>query len=183
MLVRDEGSRFSVPLALVWRYLDLPQEHSRAHGHTSVHRERTGAYSGRYSWRQPWGRSPVRFTMEWTSFPPLGVAYDVTEGRFKGSTFFLYYVPRGRRTEVSVVGDFVSPSLPTRVLRRKVLSFFAWEFRQDDRAMREHFSTPAARSRAASASSRRSPRTVLGPRRHRVRRSSGPPAARAVEGR
>ncbi len=181
MLIRDEGSRFSVPLALVWKYLDLPQEHSRAHGHTSVHRERTGAYSGRYTWRQPWGPSRVRFTMEWTSFPPLGVAYDVIEGPFKGSTFFLYYVPRGRRTEVSVVGDFVSPSLPARVLRRKVLSFFAREFRQDDRAMRERFSTPSVRSPPATAASHRTPRTPLGPRRPRGRRSSEVPSARAVK--
>ncbi len=179
MLLRDEGSRFSVPLGFVWRYLDLFEDHSRAHGHTSMRRERTGASTGRYSWRQPWGPSRVRITMEWTAFPPLGVAYVVTGGPFEGSTFFLYYVPRGQETEVSLVGNFVSPSLPAGELRRKVLSFFAREFRQDDRAMRERFAAESSGRRSVPGAPRWARRPSLQPRSAQVRVPTGEPRPRS----
>ncbi len=155
MILRDEGSLFSFPLGFVWEFLNYPEEHTRAHLHSAVRRERTGEYSGRYSWEQSFGRGRSRFTMEWTSFPPLGIAYDVVEGPFAGSTFFLYYLPRGRRTEVGILGDFRSPTLAGSRLRHAVNSFFQKEFEQDHRAMRELYARlPAARRKVDPPRSR-----------------------------
>ncbi|MCI4319066.1 MAG: hypothetical protein L3K23_02900 [Thermoplasmata archaeon] len=73
--------------------------------------------------------------MRWTSFHPVGVAYDVLEGPFAGSRFFLYYTPRGQRTGVTVAGEFVSPTLPSGELEKAVDAFLATEFRQDRDAL------------------------------------------------
>lgn len=73
--------------------------------------------------------------MRWTSFHPFGIAYEVLEGPFVGSTFFVYYRPRGATTRVTLVGDFLSPTIPPSRLEAAVLGFFAREFEQDQAAI------------------------------------------------
>ena len=128
---RDEGSVFEAPLDQVWEFLDDPEGHTRAHEHTEVSRERTGPETGTYSWRQPFEGVPTRFTMRWRSFHPLGIAYDVVEGPFDGSRFFLYYLPLGSRTGIAIVGEFRSPTLGAAELPAALDRFFAKEFDQD----------------------------------------------------
>lgn len=91
--------------------------------------------SGEYSWEQDFEGKPERFTMRWTSFPMFGIVYEVREGPFVGSQFFAYYRPRGAKTRVTVVGDFVSPRIPPARLEAAVLGFFALEFEQDNAAI------------------------------------------------
>jgi hypothetical protein len=135
VFLRDEGSSFAVPLDEVWRYLGSGPPHSRAHRHRRVRRRRAGPRSGTYSWEQEFEGRPARFTMRWHAFAPLGIAYEVLAGPFRGSQFFLTYVPRGRRTGVSVVGEFVAVKRPARELRSSVRRFFAREFREDRAAL------------------------------------------------
>jgi len=93
--------------------------------------------SGTYSWVQDFGGQPARFTMRWTTFIPLGIAYEVLAGPFSGSQFFLYYTPRGSQTGVTVVGEFTSGTLPPEELEASVDRFFSDEFEQDRAALRE----------------------------------------------
>lgn len=137
VLIRDEGSEFDLPLADVWEFVGSGDPHSRAHQHRAWRRERGEGNSGTYSWEQDFGGESSRFTMHWVSYHPLGVAYSVLEGPFAGSQFFLFYVPNGRSTGVSVVGDFTSPTIPEDRLEAEVRHFFAVEFEQDSAAMRE----------------------------------------------
>lgn len=136
VFLRDEGDVFEVPLEEVWAFISSGDGHSRAHGHQGVRREVRETTKGTYSWEQEFDGRPERFTMRWTSFPPVGVAYEVLAGPFEGSTFFLYYTPKGERTGVSVVGEFVSPSLPASEIPAAVDRFFAKEFEQDSAALR-----------------------------------------------
>ncbi|MCI4361002.1 MAG: hypothetical protein L3J91_04805 [Thermoplasmata archaeon] len=129
--LRDEGGVFEGTLDEVWGFVSNPEHHSGAHHHKDVHRSREPGNTGTYSWEQPFAGAPTRFTMHWTAFPPLGIAYEVLEGPFRGSTFFLYYSPREARTEVGVVGTFVSPTIPEGRLEESVRHFFAVEFDQD----------------------------------------------------
>jgi hypothetical protein len=136
VFVRDDGSEFDAPLDEVWEFVGSGDEHSHAHHHQDWRRERGEGNSGTYSWEQEFAGRPMRFTMHWVSYHPLGVAYDVPEGPFAGSRFFLYYVPRGPRTGVSVVGEFLSSTIPADRLEAEVLRFFAVEFDQDQAALR-----------------------------------------------
>ena len=136
VFVRDEGSEFEAPIEVVWEFVGSGDPHSIAHRHTAWRREVGTGNSGTYSWEQPFDGRATRFTMRWVSFHPAGVAYEVLEGPFSGSKFFLYYVPRGDRTEVGVVGEFVSPSLPEGEIEAAVRGFFDVEFEQDRAAIR-----------------------------------------------
>jgi hypothetical protein len=142
----DDRSEFDVPIDAVWAFLDQPDRHSVAHRHRDVRRDRKGPTAGEYSWEQEFDGRPTRFTMRWTSFPPVGVAYDVRDGPFAGSRFFLYYTPRGARTGVTVVGEFVSPTLSEAEIPGAVDRFFSLEFEQDHAALRES-ARPADRPR------------------------------------
>jgi hypothetical protein len=136
VFVRDEGGVFDAPLADVWAFVGSGDHHSSAHRHRANSRQRWSDRSGEYSWEQEFDGAPTRFTMRWVSYPPLGIAYDVVEGPFAGSRFFLYYEARGDRTGVGVVGEFVSPVLPETEVAAAVDRFFAREFEQDAAALR-----------------------------------------------
>lgn len=131
VFVRDTGSVFEAPLERVWGYVGSGATHAQAHGHHVLSRERHSDASGTYAWEQPWDGAPCRFAMRWTTFWPLGLGYEVLDGPFEGSKFFLVYEPRGSRTAVEVVGEFLSPTLPTEKVTEAVLRFFSVEFEQD----------------------------------------------------
>jgi len=135
VFVRDEGSVYNLPLDEVWKYLSSDREHSEAHQHHNVSRKELPGDAGEASWEQEFEGKSERFTMRWTAFPTFGIAYEVLEGPFVGSKFFVYYRPRGSKTRVTIVGEFLSPTIPTARLEPAVLGFFAKEFEQDSAAM------------------------------------------------
>ena len=132
----DEGGFFEAPLGEVWRFLGSGDEHSRAHGHRAIQSVVLDDRSGSYSWEQPFSGATKRFTMRWTAFEPQGIAYEVLEGPFEGSRFFLYYRAQGPRTAVAIVGEFVSPDIPSTMVEAEVRKFFEIEFKQDSAALR-----------------------------------------------
>jgi len=135
VFVRDEGSVYNVPLDEVWKFLSSPRQHSDAHQHRNASRKELPGNAGEYSWEQDFEGKSERFTMRWTAYPPFGIVYEVLEGPFIGSKFFVYYRPRGTKTRVTIVGEFSSPSIPEARLESSVLGFFAKEFDQDSAAM------------------------------------------------
>jgi hypothetical protein len=142
VFIRDDGSVFDAPIDDVWRFLGSGAPHSDAPHHRNVRRRRLGRNSGTYSWEQDFLGEPVRFAMRWVAFAPLGLAYEVLEGPFAGSDFFLYYTPDGPRTAVTVVGHFNSKTIPVERLERAVNRFFSDEFDQDRAALREQTPEP-----------------------------------------
>ena len=135
VFLRDEGSVVDAPLDIVWEFVSSGPKHSEAHHHRASVRRTLPGTSGEYSWEQDFDGKAERFTMRWTAFPPVGIAYEVLEGPFAGSRFFLYYAPRGHQTEVAVVGEFVSPSLHEHEVGPAVDRFFSIEFEQDRAAI------------------------------------------------
>lgn len=136
VFVRDEGSVYDAPRDVIVSFFSSGQAHSEAHRHRAVQRERLAANVGRYSWEQDFLGKPARFVMRWTSFAPVGFGYEVLEGPFAGSKFFLYYTPMEERTGVSVVGEFTSPTIPKKEVAAAVDHFFTTEFEQDHAAIR-----------------------------------------------
>lgn len=135
--LRDEGGIFDAPLDVVWEFLSSGDGHSHAHHHRGTTRAREADGHGTYSWEQDFGGRPERFTMRWHAFPPVGIGYEVLAGPFEGSRFLLYYTPMGARTGVTIVGEWLSPSLPEAEIPAAVERFFALEFEQDGVAVRE----------------------------------------------
>jgi len=135
VFVRDEGSVYNAPLEAVWKFLSSDVQHSKAHGHRNAAGKELSTNSGEYRWEQDFEGTSQRFAMRWTSFPMFGIAYEVLEGPFTGSTFFVYYRPRGTKTRVTIVGDFASATIPAVRLETAVLGFFAREFEQDSAAI------------------------------------------------
>lgn len=135
VFVRDEGSVFNAPIEEVWRFLSSGQLHSEAHRHRKAERKPLPGNAGEETWEQDFEGKPERFAMRWTAFPLFGIAYEILGGPFVGSKFFAYYRPRGAKTRVTVVGDFVSPTIPAARLEASVLGFFALEFEQDSAAI------------------------------------------------
>jgi len=192
--VRDEGSVFPAPLERVWAFVGSGARHGRAHGHSAMRRRRRSPREGTYSWTQPFEGTESRFVMRWHAYYPLGIAYDVLEGPFRGSRFFLFYEARGSETAVTVLGDFRSPTLPASRIPTAVLDFFALEFEQDRRAIvadlaaartgQARSPTPSGRVHDGPGRSSRRPRQPRRPRslprtrpgRARGRRREGPPA-------
>lgn len=164
----DEGSEFDAPLAGVWAFVGSGDHHSAAHGHRAWDRRRLPGNAGEYSWEQPFDGRPTRFTMRWTAFPPVGIAYEVLAGPFEGSVFFLYYVPNGDRTGVTVAGEFVSPTLPESELPAALARFFDREFEQD---------LAAIRADRAATGAPPSPRELPPGRREAAPRHGGSPRA------
>ncbi len=149
VFVRDTNGVFEAPLSAVWEFVGSGDGHSNAHEHRNASRTIHSEVSGTYAWEQPFDGTPMRFSMRWTSFRPVGLAYEVLEGPFQGSKFFLYYEPRGPRTGVSVVGEFVSPSLGPAEIEPAVERFFALEFEQDSAALRERARSDAPPKKGA----------------------------------
>jgi hypothetical protein len=158
VFLRDEGSVLAAPLDAVWRFVSSGNHHSDAHGHRNVSRRVHSGDSGTYSWDQDFDGKPERFTMRWTAFHPVGIAYDVLEGPFTGSRFFLVYQPQGARTAVSIVGEFTSPTLPAHEVEAAALRFFAVEFEQDRAAMEHDLAGPRRTSPSRKPSTRTNPR-------------------------
>lgn len=136
VLVEDESGTFEAPLPVVWKFLQSPEEHGR------VHRQRKGSLrllsenQVLAAWEQEVEGAAVKVSNRITLLPPLGFAVEVLEGPFAGSKFFNYYLPRGERTEVLVVGDFVSKSVPEEEVPAAVHRYLAEVFREDEEALR-----------------------------------------------
>ena len=70
--------------------------------------------------------------MNFSLYPPLGLAIEALEGPIAGSKFFNYYTPKGSKTGVTVIGDFKSPMMSDDdQLRQAVLAFLEQAFNED----------------------------------------------------
>ena len=48
---------------------------------------------------------PMRIKVRNTMYPPFGMVQEFLEGPMAGSTAFQFFIPRGDKTGVTVVGD------------------------------------------------------------------------------
>jgi hypothetical protein len=104
VFILDEGSEFDAPIDKIWKYLS-----SEDHVHTSIKilnsetfgNVATVTYEGNMM-----GKTVVMKVRN-TVFPPIGRVQEYLEGPMQGSKAFLYYIPKGNKTGVTVVGDYV----------------------------------------------------------------------------
>jgi hypothetical protein len=125
----DEGSVFDASVDKVWQYL-----RSEEHDHRSfknVGREVNGNVVTITSERIIMGK-PVKVKIRNTLYPPVGYVSEHLEGPTAGSRAFLYYIPKGEKTGVTVVGDFVIAGLDEKATRDAVLAQMQITFDEDN---------------------------------------------------
>ena len=139
VFIEDREGLFDAPIDKVWR---LAQAHategSKIHpGARNVATEMISENTFVNSWDQEMNGQAIKIKVKGTVFYPLGIAFETMEGPLAGSTYFVYYIPRGdNKTNVVAVGDFRSPSIDPTVgddesLRSMVLSVFDKVFEED----------------------------------------------------
>jgi hypothetical protein len=134
----DEGSEFDAPIEKIWQFLQAPEDHARSHTeHKNQQAQPVGDASVRVSWEQDMDGKEVKVVNRITMFPPLGVAIEVLEGPLAGSKFFNFYTPKGGKTAVTIVGNFVSPTVPETHLEPMVRKNLEHVFAQDSAAIKK----------------------------------------------
>jgi len=130
VFILDEGSEFDAPLDKVWKLNMSEGEHS----HPSL-RNSSSEMEGehpilRYETQMPdgsWAKNKVKLTL----LPPVGIAFETLEGPTAGSKSLQYYISKGRKTGITVVGEFISPGVPDSALKGAVMKFLETMFKED----------------------------------------------------
>ena len=128
--IMDEESTFDAPIDKVWKYLSSDQ-----HRHPSIkllNREVNGNTVVLTSERNIMGKTML-VKVKNTLYPPFGMVQEHIEGPLKGSRAFQYYIPRGDKTGVCVVGDYVMQGMnDEQSVRQAVLQQAQTVFDEDN---------------------------------------------------
>lgn len=98
----DEGSTFDAPIDKIWKYLPSGDH---VHPSSKYTREVNGNVVTISGERNLMGKV-VKVKIRNTVFPPFGFLQEHLEGPSAGSKAFVYYIPKGDKTAITVVGDF-----------------------------------------------------------------------------
>lgn len=139
VFVEDREGVFDAPIDKVWNlakahFTDGSKIHPRA---KNLVTNTLNEHSFTNSWDEEINGQSTTIKANGTVFYPLGIAFEVIEGPFAGSTYFTYYIPRAdNKTNVVVAGEFISKSIDPTVgddekLRSIVLSTFEKVFEED----------------------------------------------------
>jgi len=136
--IKDEGSVFEAPIETVWQYLQSEQDHGQSHkGRRNFSRKEIGPNAVELAWEQEIDGKWVRSANRLTFLPPVGFSVEPLEGPLAGSKFFNYYTPRGNKTEVTVVGDYVSKVIPATHLEQAVMTNNEKVFKEDTEGLKQ----------------------------------------------
>ena len=113
VFIQDNEAFLNAPIDRVWKLvkahsIDASKIHPNA---KDVKTEQLSETTFINTWLQEIEGQLIGFEMKATLFYPLGVAFEVLEGPFIGSKYFVYYIPvpnEGNKTKVVAVGDFKS---------------------------------------------------------------------------
>jgi len=123
----DEGSVFDMPIEKIWEY--LPSE-SHRHSAKVVSREVQGNVITLTSEREVDGKV-VRSKLRLTMYPPLGVAQEHLEGPTAGSKVFSFYTRKGKKTAITVVGEYKMAGASDQDTKKAVMQMLGRSFDED----------------------------------------------------
>ena len=135
--IQDSGSVFEAPLEMVRKLAeDHVEQGNKIHPNTRNNKtEIIGETSFINSWEQDDENSQtIRMKVKGTTYYPLGIAFEILEGPFADSKYFVYYFlldNDNSKTGVTVVGDFKSNVIPEEQIKLTVLSFLEKVFSED----------------------------------------------------
>ena len=135
--IKDEGSQFDAPIDVVWKFIQSPEDHARAHTATRNRQvkplsETSVVISMEQNMNGQWVKVANRITMA----PPLGMIIEVLEGPMAGSKMINVYTPKGNKTGIDVYGDFMSNQIPAHMLEPAVRDNLQAVFDEDSKAIK-----------------------------------------------
>ena len=127
VFIVDEGSELDMPLEMLWEY--LPSD-SHKHSMKLISREVQGNVVTLTSERDVDGKA-VRSKLRMTMYPPLGVVQEHLEGPTAGSRVFTFYARKGKKTSVTVVGDYKMAGASDEAAKKAVMQMLERSFNED----------------------------------------------------
>ena len=128
MYILDEGSVFDAPIDKIWKYRT-----SEVHQHPSVKlisREVKGNVVEMVQERNM--GKPMRIKVRNIIYPPFGMVQEFLEGPMAGSRAFQYFIPKGDKTGVTVIGDFVVEGADDEMVKEIILKQNQFLFDEDN---------------------------------------------------
>jgi hypothetical protein len=136
--IRDEGSMFDAPVNVVWEFVQSDTDHGSSHkGRRNFQRKQLGENTVQLDWEQDVDGKWIQMSNRLTFHPPIGFFVEPMAGPMAGSKFFNYYVPKGEKTEVVVVGDWNSSMIPPAQLEKAVMANLEKVFKEDSAGIEE----------------------------------------------
>jgi hypothetical protein len=143
VFVADWGSVFDAPLDVVWKFLQSDEDHGNSHkGRRNFERKTINENTIMLSWEQDVEGTWIRMANRLTFHPPIGFFVEPLEGPMAGSKFFNYYVPKGKQTEVVVVGEWASKTIPPAQLEKAVWANLEKVYHEDSASLKEFVKSP-----------------------------------------
>ncbi len=143
VFIADWGSVFDAPVDVVWTFLRSDIDHGNSHkGRRNLERQKVNDNTILLSWEHEVDGTWVRFANRLTFHEPIGFFVETVEGPMAGSKFFNYYVPKGDRTEVVVVGEWASPTIPPAQLEEAVWAILEKVYMEDSASLKEYSKSP-----------------------------------------
>lgn len=134
----DEGSEFDAPIETIWKFLNSPPDHGASHSdHMNPEAKPINDSMVQVSWEQDMNGQKVKVVNRVTMVAPVGLAIEMLEGPMAGSKFFNYYTPKGSKTGVTIVGDFVMKGMPAATVEQMARKNFEHVFSQDTAALKK----------------------------------------------
>jgi hypothetical protein len=134
--VKDEGSHFDAPLEQVWKYVQDPETHNATHQSRNFSMKPLTESAMELSWEMQMDGNWEKIKTRTTVLPPTGLAIEMLEGPMAGSKFFNIYTANGPKTEITVIGDFTSKTIPATHLEPAVRGFLEQVFNEDSAAIK-----------------------------------------------
>src|SRR5579862_6832860 len=132
VFVLDEGSVFDAPVDKIWRFMSTPGDH---HKHASMTNRKfeTDGNSTVLSFEAvgPGGQKTL-VKIKSTPLVPVGRMLEYIEGPLAGSKVMSYYVPMGQKTGITIVGEYVSKTIPEAQLKSVVMAQLEQSFNEDN---------------------------------------------------
>jgi len=128
--ILDEGSVFDAPIDKIWKY--LPSDNHRHNSLKLISREMVNNNAVVITAERNIMGKMVRTKIKNTLYPPFGFVQEHLEGPTAGSKAFVYYVPKGNKTAITIVGDFVLSGMDEKTTRDAVMAQLQVVFDEDN---------------------------------------------------
>jgi len=127
----DEGSEFDASVEKIWRFMSTPGDHHKHASMTNRKIERDGNNAVLSFEAEGPGGVKTLVKIKSTSFVPVGRMMEYLEGPLAGSKVVSYYIPKGQKTGVTIVGEYVSKVIPEGQIKMVVMNQLEQSFKED----------------------------------------------------
>lgn len=128
--ILDEGSVFDAPIDRIWKY--LPSDGHRHNSLKLISREMMDGNAVVITAERNLLGKMVRTKIKNTLYPPFGFVQEHLGGPTAGSRAFVYYIPKGDKTGITIVGEFVLSGMDEKTTREAVMAQLQLTFDEDN---------------------------------------------------